>query len=320
MTTTNKSLNDSYVFRHLNNNGRIESSVLKVLQNGKMLNRLNLEAAMLMIEKSFRYPLKTKVLEAFNRQDIVLMYSPDDVKLPTAMPFFLHKTPSGKLVAIVVVDLYGRMDKESNDITIDAKKLYTMMEGAYIALVSFSQHREFSKRTGIIVNGSNIYANMIARVLNKKYALNVDKNKLHKVQFLAGKFFIVNILGHENNELATNYAIRNCVGANPLVLQDVDDIVGDEYYKDISTFINALKIPELNLGMGDTLTMRAFLEMFINMYDHSMVFALELFSYFAYNINAAVHGSYINNQYVLEDIIDRVGPKLYQEILSASRF
>lgn len=314
MVVRNKSLQDSFVFRHLNgDNHRIENAVNEIIQKGMVLNKSNLEQAFLTINKSFKYSLKQKVLDAYDQGKIVLMYSPEGVKVPTALPFFLFKGNDGQPKAVVVVDIHGNMDKETKDVNIDAKKLYVTMESAYIAVEHFKQVQTFSKRTNIITLGSNMYANMVSRCLNKKYALNVDKIKLHKVQFITAKFFIMSIMQFENEDIANNYASNVCVGANPLILEDVGRMVMAEDLKDLQSLIETLKREDLNLGMTD-LTVRGFLEMFINMYHHSSVLALELFPYFVYNINSAVHGAYINNQYMLEDIIDKVGPKFYVAI------
>lgn len=315
MTVRNKSLQDSFVYRHLNSSNRIQEAVAEIIKGGKVLDKNNLEQAFLTINKSFKYTLKRNVMEAYEQGEIVLMYSPDRVKLPTGLPFFLFKGNDGRPKAIVAVDIHGNLNKETGDVTIDAKKLYVTMEAAYIALQHFKKVQTFSKRTDVLTLGSNIYANMFARCLNKKYALNVDKVKLHKVQFIAAKFFIMSIMQYDNEEIANNYAAKVCIGANPLILEDVGRTVMVEDLTDLSKLIDVLKRPELNLGMAD-LTVRGFLEMFINMYHHSSILALELFPYFMYNINSAVHGAYINNQYMLEDVIDKVGAKLYIAVAS----
>ena len=312
-----KSFNDSFIYRLLNTNDRIQNTMTKIMTGGSVVGRKELEEAFVIMNK-MKFPLKQKVMDAYERGDIVLIFSPDGERLPSSIPFVLQKSKTGKVVATVFVDIYGHKNKEQEYINIDAKKLYTMMEGAYIALVYFKAAGEISKRAGIIKNGSNIYANMIARVLAKNYALNVDKIKLHKVQFLASKFFIISILKHKDDDLAKNYAMANCVGGNPMILEDMNSLMKPEDYTDIATFIQAITRPEFGIGL-DGLTVRGFIEQFINMYEHTAVFSLELFQYFIYNVNGAVHGSYINNQYILDDIVVKHGPKLYQEILSLSR-
>lgn len=314
-----KSLNDTYIYQHLNRNGNINKAVGEIYQNGKVLNGDQLAEAFLIINKNFKYPLKHKIMDALSKGEIVLMYAPQNVKLPTSMPFFLTKRNDGKIISVVSVDLYGNMDKDNGHVNIDAKKLYCLMESAYMAKICFMADRLLTSRNIVITSGSSIYSNMFIRVLNKQFSLNVDKSKMHKVLFLASKFYLMNILGLPDDQMTFNYAIKNCVNGNPILLKEVSDAFGAEEMKDLSTFIQALgSKDELRLGLKG-LTVRGYLEGFINMYDASALLALESFPYFLYNVISVTNGAYINNQYVLEDIVGTHGGKLYADIVTLDR-
>lgn len=316
---TVKSLEDTFVYRQLNSGDGISKSVIKILNEGIQLSKENLEEAFLLINKNFKYPLKYKVIDEVAKGNIVMMYSPQNTRIPTCMPFFLTRNKDGRVIAVVVVDLFGKMNMETKHVNIDTKKLYCILESALLALSNYHNSNLLSKRNVIITSGSSIYSNMFTRVLNKKYSLNVDKIKNHKVLFLSGKFYMLNMLRMNDSEMVFNYALRNCPGgANSFILKEVNDMLNPEDYKDLSTFIQALKRPELGLKMDD-LTVRGYLESFINMYDGSALLALELFPYFMYNILSVVNGAYLNHQFILEDIVDRHGPKMYADLLDYNR-
>lgn len=313
-----KTLEDTFIYRHLNSSNSISNGIMKALQQGTVLTKQNLEEAFLIINKNFKFPLKFKILEEVDKGEIVLLYSPDNVRIPTCLPFFLTRNSQGKVVAVVLVDIYGRMNPETKAVNIDPKKLYCMMEGAYLAKLYYFHSKEISKRNVIITSGSSIYSNMFTRVLNKKYALNVDRTKMHKVLFLSSKFYLINVLGLEDNDMTTNYAMKNCIGGNPFILKEIDEMVQTEEYKDLSSFVKTLTRQELGLNMGD-LTVRGYLEQFINMYDASALLSLEYFPYFMYNVLSVTNGAYINNQYILEDIVDKHGAKMYADIIQVDR-
>lgn len=308
-----KTLQDTFVYRNLNKNDAISNNVGKILQSGTVLNKSNLEEAFVIINKNFKFPLKYNILKDVEEGGMVLIYSPENTKVPTCMPFLLTMN-NNKIIAIVMVDIYGTMSKEGN-INIDPKKLYCIMESAYLAKVCITYQNQICTRNVIISNGSAVYSNMFTRILNKKYALNTDKNKLQKVLLLTSKFYLINLLGLTDSDMLFNYAIKNCVNGNPYLLKEANEALKDEDYKDLSTFIAALTKPELNLAMGD-LTVRGYLEQYINMYDASALLALESFPYFLYNILSVTNGAYINNQYILEDIVDVNGAKIYAELMN----
>lgn len=315
---TAKSLEQSFVYKQMNQGNGISTAIGQVLTKGIRLTKENLEEAFLIINKNFKYPLKYKVMEEFNAGKIILMYSPPDVRIPTAMPFFLTRDGHGNVVSVIVVDLYGKMDPETKNVNIDPKKLYCVMEAAQLARTYYDHSMEIPKRNVIITSGSSIYANMFTRVLNKKYALNVDRTKMHKVLLLASKFYMINVLGMADNEMTFNYASRNCPNANLYSLKEANDILKPEDYLDLSTFIQALTKTELGLKMDD-LTVRGFMEQYINMYDASTLFALEMFPYFMFTVVAVVEAAYLNRHFVLEDIVDKHGAKLYNDLMIYNR-
>lgn len=315
---TVKSLEHTFVYQQLNRGDELSKAIGKVLTQGTQLTRENMEEAFLTINKNYKYPLKYRVLDEVAKENIVMMYSPANTRIPTTMPFFLTRNHEGRVVAVVIIDLHGKMDPETKNVNIDAKKLYCILEAALLGLTYYHHSGVLSKRNVIITNGSSIYANMFARVLNKKYALNVDKNKQHKVLFLASKFYMINMLGMADSEMVFNYALRNCPGGNVFILKEVNAALSTDDYKDLATFIQALKKPALSLKMDD-LAVRSYLESFINMYSGSALLALEMFPYFMFNVLSVVNSAYLNNQYILEDIVDRHGAKLYNDLLEFNR-
>lgn len=303
-----KSMEEAFIYKMLNTNNKVSTTIVKILNEGTRLNKSNLEEAFMIINKNFKFPLKQQVLKAFEDGELILMYSPVSVRMPNSIPFFLTRGGNGQVVAVVCVDLYGSMNQKG-DVHIDAKKLYTIMEAALIAKKYYLASQKYVTNRAVI-DACNIYANMFIKPLNKKYSLNVDKNKMHRALFLSAKFYLINVLGMKDSEMTTNYALSVCRNGNPILLKETDSNMKPEDYKDISTFITALTRPEIGLGMSD-LTVRGYLESFIHMYDGTAVLALELFPYFVYNCNAVTHGAYLNNQYIFEDIVEGRGIKLY---------
>lgn len=314
-----KSLESAFIYQQLNQGNGIATSIGKILTEGTRLTKEHLEEAFLIINKNFKFPLKYNVMDAVTSGDIIMMYSPNGVRIPTCLPFFLTRDGNGKVVAVVAVDLYGRMNKEGDNVSIDPKKLYTILESALLALTYYHHGNEMSRRNVIITSGSSIYANMFTRVLNKKYALNVDRIKMHKVLLLASKFYMINVLGMKDSEMVFNYAFRNCPSGNHMILSEVNEMVPAESFTNLASFIQALTKPELGLKMTD-LTVRGYMESFINMFDASALLALEMFPYFMYNINSVNNGAYLNRQYIFEDIVgDKHGPKLYTDMMALTR-
>ena len=307
-----KDLGSTFIYSHLNKSNTLSNNMMDLLTKGFTVTKEQIAEAYMIINKNFKFPLKYTVLKEFEEGKIVLKYSMT-AKLPTCLPFFLTKI-NGQVVAIVSADMYGSYDKDTDSIKIDAKKLYCIMEAAYLAKVIYFNGDKLSTRSSIFATGSEIYSNMFTRVLNRKYSLNVDKTKMHKVIMLSSKFFMINIMGSSDSDIVFNYAIKNCQNGNIYSLKEANAAVPTEAFSSFDKFINELASNKaLGLNFKD-LTVRGYLESFINMYDSSAMLGLECFPYFVYSILSVVDGAYLNNQYVLEDIVGNSGAKLYNEL------
>ena len=307
-----KNLESTYLYSHLNKNGAISNNIMSLLTKGFTVTKEQIAEPLVIISKNFKFPLKYDVLKEFEEGKIVLKFGVTS-KLPTCLPFFLTRM-EGQVVAVIAMDTYGSYDKTNDSIHIDPKKLYCLMESAYLARLIYFNSDKISTRSSIFATGSEIYSGMFTRILNKKYALNIDKTKMHKVLMLSSKFFMINLMGAEDNDMVFNYAIKNCQNGNIYTLKEANECVSSEAYKDLDKFIHELSSNKaLGLNFKD-LTVRGYLESFINTYDSSTLFSLECFPYFIYTIMSVVNGAYLNNQYVLEDIVGNSGAKIYTEL------
>lgn len=309
-----KSLQDTFIYKHLNSNNGITNTISKVMLEGEIVGRDMMQEAFMIIDKNFKFAMKNRVLKALDDGQLIMIYAPNNVRMPQAIPWFLTRNSKGEIVAVICVDIYGTRAKDSKDIRIDARKLYCLLEAAYIGRLSYFNSRTMSQRSSILTYGSSIYANMFVRVLNKKYALNVNKDKLNKVLFLSSKFFLINLLGMPNNQTTDNYALKSCKNPNNLLIEQMSETFKDSDFADLSSFLLALTTNPNTKDLIPGLTVRSYLEQFIFMYDGSALLALESFPYFIYNILSVTHGAYLNNQYNLENIVGPYGAKIYIDI------
>lgn len=300
-----KSTNQSYLFNTLNSGDAINKLIKEILTTGADVQPSQIQEQLMTIEKRFKYPLKRAVMEDYKKGKIRLKYSPDK-KLPTAMPFFLIQSPQG-VVAVISLSTYS-YELQNKDMSIDPKKLYTLMEAAHIAIDYTEHHARYNTNSRVIENGGRIYASMMFNAINKKFNIGIDKRKSEYVLFFGAKFFMLNVLGKELNslEIINNTAKKLCKTTPVNMVMDIDENMPLESYKDINVFLDTLgKVCGIN-----NLNTRSFLETYMQMYGEGTLLGLELFPYFMMNICSASNAAFLNNQYMFETIIEGDGAKL----------
>lgn len=304
-----KAISSTYVFKQFQ--GNIVNVIQDTITKSDILSEEELQEQVVMINKYIKSGLKLKVMKEFEENKIRLLYAKDGTQKMTSLPFIMTVSNSD-INANVIVSTFGSRRKDGV-VNIEYRKLYTLMESAYIAkqvLVNFNRY----KNNSALINSCVMYANMFVKPLNRKFNIHLDRNKENTALFLAAKFYLKNVMEMNNEEIIFNTAMNACKAPNPLLLQEADSIIPDEAFEDLGTFINALKEDKLRIGLSN-LTGRGYLESFISQYGGATIFALEMLPYWLFVVNASISSMGLVNNYALEDITERDGAKLIAKFL-----
>lgn len=299
-----KPISNTYVFDQYK--GKVLETIQDSLSGGEVLTQTQLEEQFIMIKKYVKSALKPKILSELQSGNIRLIYAPDGVMKMSSIPFVMTKN-GGDLCANVFVSSFGNK-RADGQIIVDYRKLYALMESAYMARQFVTKYDRF-KNNGSLLQGCVLYANMFAKPINKKFNLHLDKTKENYLLFLSAKFYLKNVMGITNEDIIFNTAMKACKAGNPILLKEADVQIDDDAFRNLGTFIEALKDDSLNLGLSG-LTGRGFLENYISLYGGASVFALEMFPYFLFVINATMNSMGLVNNYSLEDLVEKQGAKI----------
>ena len=307
-------ITDTFIFGYLNKNNHLMNTVADVVKNGVTLKYENLSGAFSIINRNFKYGLKNTVIDAVKKGNIKMMINPNGPIPPTVMPYFLISV-NGKKQAVVVLDnIISNYDKETGYCDVNnIKQLYCLLESAYIGLLC-NNNPSIVTKSAIISNGSAIFADMITKVFNKEYALNIDRNRSNIITFLASKYFIVNILGLPNDDKCEYYAYKNCMSPNKMLISAITDQIPDSAYDDISSFILAISENKEISDYLPGLSVRSFIQQMMMMYNPAILFSLESLPYFLFNIISVSMGANLNKQKILEPIVEKRSTLIYLEL------
>ena len=313
-----KSVRNTYLYNSMNKGSYLDKCLQSVIAKGRKLKPDDLAYEVATINKYYKFSMKKAVMDAFENgilNPVVLPVGTKE-KVPASVPFLLHGG-SGTIGAFVFIDNYAQYNKSDDTYNIDPRKLYCLLESAYMAVLIQKNYLVLARSNVMANEGASIYAHMFIRVLNKKYALNIDRRAYSKVLYLAAKFFMINVLGMEpNSEAVSNYALKVSDADSPMVVREIDQrFVEQEAHKNLSDFVMFLKKNSYMISQSlAELTLRDYLVDYVNLYQSSSIFALEHLSYFMFMVDSVVLGAYMNNQTVLEDIIGKSGAKLYTQL------
>lgn len=292
-------MEDSLVYKTFNQANGVVDKIVKYLSSGVPLDKSYIEDQYAIIRRGAGIsPLSQKVLEAFNNGDIEIIWNNTE-KVGVAMPFIVRRKSNGKVVSTIFINAFATI-KDDSILVIPAKQLYGLMEGAYIALKLQTDPVKVMKNAELMMTTASVYTEMMARILNKEYALTLDKVLYDKVCYCIKRFYLECVWEYPNTGLVSNYA-----SSDLKYIQQFDlDALDATYSKmEIKTIANLLEfVKSLSPRMSD-LNLRYYIERFIKTYHGASILSIDYLPYVFFVITNVVMSTFLVSQTALNDII-----------------
>lgn len=311
---TENTISDSYIFSMLNQNSLMVSTAQKALEKGSLVTPEQIEEQLIQIKKTQISPIWDRVVRAYENKQILLVYS-SEVKVTSAIPFLITRSGNGLCAYVYLSNFTGlSADKKSYDI--NYKTLYVLMEGAYLSLGYIGKKEYFVRNTGLMKICMNMYTQMYMRLLNKEFALTLDPILSNNTTFLIAKYFVMNVWGMTNSEMASGYAITACLEPDRSAIKEVDLIYDEVGPKDLTGLTNLLHKASDRMA---PLTLRYLMERWINTYKQGGLLAMDCLPYLFFAIENLLLGTFVVNQTILRDVMKGVPTvrNFYAEITKA---
>ena len=311
-----ESIEDSFIYAQLSNSNDLKSRLVNAITKGTVLTGGDIEEQLVRLSSNHPTHLTSNVLTAFDQGLIEIIYvnKPITVNavIPSALPFVIRKK-NNMVVATIFINSYGSMNDGSSAINTPAYVLYSIMEAAYIARGYQIDPSKIIRNTTLERLVCEVYTMMVLRILTKEYALSVDKVLYDKVSYAISKFFITTVWKDLNGDAIVSSIANSSKSAS---FQDIM-IVNDEYNAaNISSFPDLIKfISKMKPRMAD-LTVKYFMEKYIQLYKAPALIGLDYLPYTLFNIICWYVGSFAISQTAVGDIMKQcklIG-KFYPEL------
>ena len=292
-------MEDSLVYKTFNQANGVVDKIVKYLSSGVPLDKSYIEDQYAIIRRGAGIsPLSQKVLEAFNNGDIEIIWNNTE-KVGVAMPFIVRRKSDGKVVSTIFINAFATI-KDDSILVIPAKQLYGLMEGAYIALKLQTDPVKVMKNAELMMTTASVYTEMMARILNKEYALTLDKVLYDKVCYCIKRFYLECVWEYPNTGLVSNYASSDLKYIQQFDLDALDATYSKMEIKTIASLLEFVK--SLSPRMSD-LNLRYYIERFIKTYHGSSILSIDYLPYVFFVITNVVMSTFLVSQTALNDII-----------------
>lgn len=297
MLFTEASLSDSYVYKAFNKASDASSTIIKAISEGARVDKSYIEEQILQCKRSRLSPLVESVLAAFESKKIVLVYN-KNVRVSTSLPFVVL-TVKGVTSAYIFISDFSSLTKDGLGLNIEMKKLYVLMETAYIGLIFYTKPDIFKRSTALMKMMASIYSGMAMRIFNKEFALSLQKDLYDQVNYCMARFEL-EIISGLNNGLSHSFAVSTCLNPSQMIM----DAIEKNYTGASITNINELIqfIASLSPKMVK-LNFRYYFERWISVYGTGSTMSVDAFPYLYYVIVNTLLGGFLVNVPTMSEII-----------------
>lgn len=295
---TEASLSDSTIWNKLNKATPYAPKAIEAIKTGTVVDKTFIEEQYLQISRTHVSQISEKVLRAYDNGEIKLVYNSKQ-KLGISVPFIILQMNNRPTAVIFIAD-FSALNKDGTSLTIDMKKLYVLMESAYIGLKFYTNPILFNRNSAFIKTAASIYGDMFMRILNRDYALSLTKDVYDTVYYAINRFFIEKVIGVTTPSLAHSYAESLC--NNPSQVQIA--IAKDGYERaNINDIVSLIIYISNQSSKMENLTFRYFFERWIASFGPSTTLALDSFPYFFFVISNIIIGGFMVNANNLNEIV-----------------
>ena len=312
-----KTFSDSYVYNYdKNGNGKliakeINKKLIEYITSAERIDK-NSEAFQGIKQEVKRQQQFTLLYSILMRDDVVLMIN--NVELPRSFKVF------------EAIDLKEVGKKRK--VFIDVTKLLELSNGYYKCnnifqfitylseAVSYLLYRndivKMLNNTNITLTSTECYVNCFSFILDYLRIIGYSESR-QKIQYLAGLFFLNNLMGKDLDNYTKNIAAK-IAKIGPQEIKQYELYYDPEDFSNIDTFVSMLAETFKLKGLNTEI----FITRWIFHFGRGTEYAIDLFTSFCNMIICAYCGAYVVNQKQIEKSCGRSMVKLTTEIMSTA--
>lgn len=302
---------NTYFFSDKGEMNRHHKEIVKFIMESARIDNKSSEAFAGVVNDVKRNQTSSILYTLLMRSDIVLCIA--NTEMPRAFKVFSAKDMKSDGTPKVFIDVTNVIvynTAQGYYICKDLGKLSTYLFEALAWLLYDRDTNSFTSNSNITISATEAFVGLCDYLIGYFRFFGYSENRA-KVNYLCALYFLVRIMGKEDDTYSKNLAAK-VSGIAPNIAKNMDlfyDV--DKDFININTFIS--KIADIFKFKG--LTTEVFIAKWIYIYGEGTQYATELLPAFCSMIIAAYTGSYVVNQKSIEKQIPNAEVKLATSIL-----
>lgn len=248
-----------------------------------------------------RQNINDYILKAVKSDNIVLCVNNTGKSLPKAFKVFVAKDVRQDRKRKVFIDLSDCIAlKNGKYATNNINWIISYLINAVTSYIYNIDERRLVNNSSIIIDGGTAFVKCFSYVIDRIYKISTIQSLRHKVEYCAGLYYQINILGKDMSANFTQIkvAAMKMINISKTDANVVDISLDENAFDDIDTFIkNIARIFNFN-----DLKLDSVIAMWMRAFGTGTVFGIEYFPAFAMMMSNTYVGGYIDQQTTIEKV------------------
>lgn len=282
------------------------------------VSHVEIEDALRAVNRRFdKLPLKSRALDLYTNNRIVLLGNKETVKAPTILPAWRVASERG-VVAYVNATPYV---PASGAAQMDVRRLFGLLVFGAVMVDAYDNWTKVVSSTGLAQKASAVYSRMMHKVADRLTGAGMDKMRSDQLKYAFAKFCLIGMMGRAPSETTDAAALAATSGVSSrAALTEFEGTLAQAAQAADQAALYGLPLTQFLAAIpgaapwANRMTVRGFVQAFTAMYGNPSLLLMEDLSFFLAGLATHQVGAEIISSYSFDPVFGRDGEAAIDEL------
>jgi len=301
-------LSASNVFKTTRSTSEMKKTLNSINTDKTRIVPETVTSAIGIIDKRMKYAGKLKVLDAFIKGNVNLLFTEE--RIPSYLSVFPYVDRLDQTNLKIGVIANKCIGEDKTDIS-NVGTFYALMQAGYLRRRLMLNFDRYSSNSKLQMSSVVAYSRLASRVLDKLFSINVDKMDSDVVSFIFAKFCLIKMMGKADGKLTNSVAAKASFNGTSLTYLEEKEAkfkeTNPDMYDDIFHLFAAI-------SSQHKVNIRSFISDYARMYGEASLLALDFYPALLEMLTSVAVNGYLYNDLVIKGTLNALLDEVHSDV------
>ena len=301
-------LSASNVFKTTRSTSEMKKTLNSINTDKTRIVPETVTSAIGIIDKRMKYAGKLKVLDAFIKGNVNLLFTEE--RIPSYLSVFPYVDRLDQTNLKIGVIANKCIGEDKTDIS-NVGTFYALMQAGYLRRRLMLNFDRYTSNSKLQMSSVVAYSRLASRVLDKLFSINVDKMDSDVVSFIFAKFCLIKMMGKADGKLTNSVAAKASFNGTSLTYLEEKEAkfkeTNPDMYDDIFHLFAAI-------SSQHKVNIRSFISDYARMYGEASLLALDFYPALLEMLTSVAVNGYLYNDLVIKGTLNALLDEVHSDV------